>query len=235
VPASARRRVGAGIIPRMLVLLLSLVVLNQTASVGHSVLLVPLTAKSTAQTSKPKPGDPPPLKLTSAEAGVAFDIDADGDLDQVAWTERGAEIAFLAIDLDADGKITSGKELIGSQSVPGAHNAFDGLIELFKTREKRVTGAVQAGDELYDRLLLWVDRNHNGSSDAGELRPAKELFTRIGLGYFFYTLRDEHGNRYGFAGWLEARTGGPEQRAADDRADHVSRIRDIYDVTLIVR
>jgi hypothetical protein len=48
--------------------------------------------------------------LTAVEDGVQFDIDADGDLDQVAWTEPTTDVAFLARDRDGDGRITSGQE-----------------------------------------------------------------------------------------------------------------------------
>jgi hypothetical protein len=47
-------------------------------------------------------------KLTSPEDGVLFDIDADGDLDQVAWTPIGSKVAFLVIDKNGDGIIPNG-------------------------------------------------------------------------------------------------------------------------------
>jgi len=37
-------------------------------------------------------------KLTSVDDGVLFDIDGGGTREQVSWTARGAENAFLAID-----------------------------------------------------------------------------------------------------------------------------------------
>jgi hypothetical protein len=50
-------------------------------------------------------------KLTSASEGVLFDIDGDGIAEQVAWTEPVSDVAFLALDRDGDGRITSGREL----------------------------------------------------------------------------------------------------------------------------
>lgn len=60
--------------------------------------------------------------LTSVAAGVLFDIDGDGDLEHVAWTEPGAAVALLAIDRNGDGRITTGAELFGSFSVLRAGN-----------------------------------------------------------------------------------------------------------------
>ena len=59
-----------------------------------------------------------------------FDVDADGDLDEVAWTEAGTDVAFLALDRDGDGRISSGQELIGDRTVPGARNGVRALTEL---------------------------------------------------------------------------------------------------------
>ena len=61
--------------------------------------------------------------LTSADPGEAFDVDADGDLDQVAWTEAGTDVAFLAVDRDGDGRISSGRELIGDRTAPAPKTA----------------------------------------------------------------------------------------------------------------
>lgn len=48
-------------------------------------------------------------KLTSAEDGVLFDLNGDGIPNQISWTEPGSDVAFLARDINGDGKITSGK------------------------------------------------------------------------------------------------------------------------------
>jgi hypothetical protein len=178
----------------------------------------------------------PDFKLTSPEEGVLFDIDGDGDVEQVAWTPPGAEIAFLALDLNGDGQITSGKELLGSQFLPSARTGANALSETFKQSEGRPSASVEAGSKLYDKLLLWVDGNHNGISEPSELRPAKELFTAIGMGFFPLKMGgDEHGNLFWFEGWAEVRTGGPEQGKASVRAEHVARIRAYFEIALKVR
>ena len=108
--------------------------------------------------------------LTSADRGVRFDVDADGDLDQVAWTEAGTDVAFLALDRDSDGRISSGQELIGDRTVPGARNGVRALTELAAQPEPLST--VHSGIPVFETLRLWTDANHNGVSEADELKPA---------------------------------------------------------------
>ena len=48
-----------------------------------------------------------------------FDIDGDGVPEQISWTEADSDVAFLALDRDGDGRITSGKELFGNHTLPG--------------------------------------------------------------------------------------------------------------------
>src|SRR5687768_14883325 len=63
-----------------------------------------------------------PYRFTSIERGVPFDIEGNGDLDHVSWTETDSDVAFLGVDLNGDGRITSGKELIGEHTLLGARN-----------------------------------------------------------------------------------------------------------------
>ncbi len=175
-------------------------------------------------------GELPPL--TSPDFGVKFDIDGDGDLDQVAWTASGSNVAVLAIDMDGDGRITSGKELLGSYMIPEASNGPNALLHLFKASGAPISGAVERGHQLYEQILLWSDVNHNGVSEPGELRRAQELFTGIGLGFIKETRLDEHGNGTRFKGWAELRTGGLDQGRATEPRDQFSRLRHYYEVVL---
>ena len=172
------------------------------------------------------------LRLTSPAAGVSFDIDVDGDLEQVAWTEPGAAVALLAIDRDGDGRITTGAELFGSFSVLRAGNGPNALIETFKATGGPLSGAVQSGHKLYQQLLLWVDKNHNGISEGSELRPLKEAFTALGLGFVRQHRLDQHGNLFRYVGWAELRTEGPEQGRAKDVSEEQQRRRELFEVVL---
>jgi hypothetical protein len=174
-------------------------------------------------------------RLTSPDSGVKFDIDGDGDLDQVAWIASDSNVALLVMDVDRDGLITSGKELFGSYMIPEARNGPNALLHLFEASGAPMSGAVERGHQLYEQILLWSDVNHDGVSEPGELRPAKELFTGIGLGFITENRVDKHGNGTRFKGWAELRTGGLDQGRATERHDHFSRLRHYYEVVLTLR
>jgi hypothetical protein len=53
------------------------------------------------------------VRLTDVPDGVKFDLDADGVLDSIAWTERDAADGFLVLDRNHNGKIDDGTELFG--------------------------------------------------------------------------------------------------------------------------
>ena len=170
--------------------------------------------------------------LTSADRGVRFDVDADGDLDQVAWTEAGTEVAFLALDRDGDGRISSGRELIGDRTVPDVRNGVRALTELAAQPEPLAT--VHSGIPLFETLRLWTDANHNGVSEADELRPAGDELAAIGLGYSTHRRLDSHGNQSRFRGFVHLRTE-PGRNLALTPEDDRSRRRYIYEVCLVTQ
>jgi hypothetical protein len=173
-------------------------------------------------------------KLTSAAEGVLFDIDATGVPRQVAWTEANSEMAFLAIDKDGDGAITSGKERFGNFTLPGASNGFEALRRMnLQTNGGVPRGSVSTSDPLFARLLLRTDANHNGVSEASELRPAGALLSDIGLAYEIHTRRDGNGNLFRYRGWVHIRTSPDRNQAATPQEDEARR-RYVYDVFLSV-
>jgi hypothetical protein len=91
-------------------------------------------------------------------------------------------------------------------------------------------GSIHAGHDLYDRLLLWADRNQDGRSERTELVRARERFTAIGLGFQKGRWADAHGNRLRYIGWMQRRTGGPEQGPAATPTDEAARRHRYFEV-----
>jgi hypothetical protein len=172
-------------------------------------------------------------KLTSADDGVWFDIDADGVIDKVAWTEPDSDVAFLALDRDGDGQITSGRELFGNHTIPGVTNGFEALRQTARDTNNGVaTASVGTDDPLFGRLVLWTDSNHNGASEPYELRPVTESLAEIGLGYQLHNRKDGHGNQFVLRGWASIRTA-PGRNRSKNPKESDERRRTIYDVVLV--
>ena len=169
--------------------------------------------------------------LTAVQDGVLFDIDADGDLERVAWTEPATDVAFLAFDQDGDGRITSGRELIGDRTLPGITNGVTALIRL--ATHEGTWGRLDSDNPLFAKLLLWRDANHNGRSEPSELRPAGDELSAIGLGLQPERRLDSHGNQSRFRGFVHVRTG-PGTNTPTSAQDDRARRRYMYDVCLVV-
>ena len=176
-----------------------------------------------------------PFTLTSVDEGVRFDIDADGDLEQASWTEAASDIAFLALDRDGDGMISSGRDLVGSRTIPGVTSAPNALIQLASDAigsERRP--AIDSGNPLFQRLLLWTDDNHNGISEGSEVLPAHELLSDVRLGFERHHRTDAHGNQSRYRGFVHVRAESGSQPVTS-AADDTARLRPMYDVCLVTR
>jgi T1SS-143 domain-containing protein len=96
--------------------------------------------------------------------GARFDIDGDGVKDHVAWNTSGDGI--LAIDLDGDGAITSGKELFTPDFAGGQ---FASGSEALASLDANGDGILDGRDAAFASLLVWKDANADGISEADEL------------------------------------------------------------------
>jgi hypothetical protein len=150
-------------------------------------------------------------RLTSADEGVVFDIDADGMLaERIAWTEAGSDDGWLVMDRNDNGRIDSGEELFGSRTPayaqsrdPRTENGFDALLLLEGPGYGTGTPdrIIDARDAVYSRLRLWFDRDRNGVSDPGELVPLAEAgVLAISSQYKENARRDQYGNKFSLMG-----------------------------------
>lgn len=189
------------------------------------------TASDERWTVPPPPPPPPPdeiqhngspiildlghdgYRLTSVAAGVHFDLRNEGRMLRVAWTRSSAETAFLVLDRNANGQVDSGAELFGNftllrSGVP-AQNGFQALSELDENHD----GAIDPRDETWFALLLWVDRDHNGSSTDDELQAiATSSVTALETTCHLVGRRDEFGNELRYMSHFRIRRGAAEAR-----------------------
>ncbi len=92
-----------------------------------------------------------------------FDIDGDGSRDNTGWTGKGD--GFLVIDRNNNGLIDNGAELSFLTEAPGAKSDLQALSAL----DSNGDGIISSLDVRFRELKVWVDRNDNGVTDAGEL------------------------------------------------------------------
>jgi VCBS repeat-containing protein len=97
-------------------------------------------------------------------ATAAFDIDADGADDRVAWNSSNDGI--LAVDLDGNGTIDGGREIF-TPHFAGGH--FASGVAALASLDGNGDGVIDAADAAFANLLLWRDANADGVSDASEL------------------------------------------------------------------
>lgn len=105
---------------------------------------------------------------------LAFDLDADGALEQIPAVKAGS--GFLAIDLDGDGVVSSGRELFG----PSTGDAFAELV----AHDVDGNGWIDAGDPTYGRLRLWTPglAAAGGARSAGGANGQLTMLAQVGIG-----------------------------------------------------
>lgn len=133
------------------------------------------------------------VETLSIQGGVRFDLRAQGFTEQIGWV--GPDDALLALDLDADGRITSGAELFGDGTrLPDESRAANGFAALAQY-DVNHDGIIDVLDPVFDRLVLWQDRNSNGSTDDGELVKIGDAgVATLGLAYENSAKLDATGN-----------------------------------------
>jgi hypothetical protein len=113
------------------------------------------------------------ISTTSAAQGTTFDLNATGHTGKAGWVS--STDGLLAIDLNHDGQINNGTELFGvATQLANGNRAGNGYAAMAQY-DTNGDGKLDASDAQFKDLRVWVDANHDGKTDAGELKTLTEL------------------------------------------------------------
>ena len=106
--------------------------------------------------------------------GVTFDYAGDGTPESTAWA--GRDDGLLAIDLNGDGIINNGSEIVFGG------NGLTDLQGLAISYDSNYDGVLSASDAAFAQFGVWQDANGNGVTDAGEFKSLTDMgITSIAL------------------------------------------------------
>lgn len=117
------------------------------------------------------------LELTPYDGStVTFDMDGDGIRDSTGWV--GADDGLLALDRNGNGTIDDIGEISFLKDSPGALSDLEGL----RAFDSDGDNFLDADDARFGEFRVWQDANHDGVSQAEELKSLFEAgITHIGL------------------------------------------------------
>jgi VCBS repeat-containing protein len=113
------------------------------------------------------------VQTIGAEQGVQFDLLNTGAKQSVGWVDK--QDGFLVMDLNHDGVVNNGSELLGSSTqLADGSLAKDGWQALTQ-HDVNADGFINTKDAAFLDLKVWVDANSNGVTDAGELQTLSDV------------------------------------------------------------
>jgi hypothetical protein len=167
--------------------------------------------------------------LTDQEHGVVFDIAATNRPFKIPWTADSRN-AFLVLDRNGNGIIDNGWEMFGNFTPQQPSDTPNGFLALAMYDRPEYggngDGVIDQRDLIFSQLRLWVDSNHDGISQPGELHTLPELGGySISLKYQLSRKTDEFGNVFRYRAKLNP-----------DKTNDSSEVgRQIYDVFFVTK
>lgn len=133
-----------------------------------------------------------PVRMTASPVAT-FDIDNLGACVTTDWPTIATP--WLALDVDKDGTIDSGRELFGSGTrIDGNRRARNGFMALAPLDTDN-NGRIDARDERFGELVLWSDHDGDKRGTLPEMEPLSvRSVLSIELDYAVRRSCDERGN-----------------------------------------
>ena len=91
--------------------------------------------------------------------GVHFDFDKNGFGEKIGWVS--AEDGLFVHDLDNDGKISSGSELMGDLTELAENRVASNGFQAIGYYDENRDGVINSNDAIYSELKTWQDKNQN--------------------------------------------------------------------------
>lgn len=147
--------------------------------------------KQEVQQAKVKLCDPLVINLDVGSAELKdqkffFDLDADGEEDEIAMLGSGS--GYLALDRNQDGKINDGSELFGTSS-------GDGFKDLARY-DQDGNGWIDENDEIWSKLKIWT-KNEKGEDVLYTLRDKGVGAIYLGSASTDFSLVGQNGDTNG--------------------------------------
>ncbi|HVS00028.1 MAG TPA: hypothetical protein VMW27_25605 [Thermoanaerobaculia bacterium] len=139
------------------------------------------------------------FRFTDGAGGVQFDLNGDQIAETLAWLEPGSGDGFLVLDRDGNGSITSGAEMFGDRTAQPTSPEPNGFLALAVFDQAsaggNVDGTIDVTDAIFPLLAIWIDVNHDGRSQDGELYTLASLgISSFRLDYIETRQKDRYGN-----------------------------------------
>jgi len=160
-------------------------------------------------------------RLTGSNALVRFPMKPGSAPTLMGWTEAGADEAFLWLDRNHNGAVTSGAELFGNFTPLRAGGFAKNGFEALQDFDDNGDGVIDERDAIWPQLQLWRDFNHNGICEPLEISPlAGSDVLSIDLHYHAAGKHDPWGNTFRYESLVTLR----------NASGHAGRKEPVYDI-----
>ena len=113
------------------------------------------------------------IPMDDEHAPIYFDLDKNGFAERTAWI--GKNDGYLVLDRNGNGKIDDGGELFSNYVEIDEETTADTGFEALHALNSHKDNVIDAQDDAFSQLQVWIDRNQDGQSAADELFSLDEL------------------------------------------------------------